>query len=139
MLTPKRKISNTQELKDRINELERKIQTQEVEMKVDYGRVKENIQPKVIVKNTFSHLAETPEIQRTLVNTVIGIIVGYASKRAVQALSEHTLNRTVENIVGHHLGKLENNNPNSLLSQGISLFRKFTPKNSPIYPFVRYK
>jgi predicted nuclease with TOPRIM domain len=134
-----RKITNSQELHDAMNELERKIQVQELQLKENYGQVKDNLQPKRVVKNTFSYLAETPEIQKTLVNTVIGFIIGYASKRAVEVLSEQALDRTVHNMVNHQISKIENKNPESVVSKAISLFRKHTPHDSPIYPFVRYK
>src|SRR5215211_5635960 len=94
-----RKISNSEELQQAMKELEKKVQVQELEMKVNYNQVKENLHPKRVVKNTFSYVAETPEIQRTLVNTVIGFILGYASKKATELLSQNALNSTVENLV----------------------------------------
>lgn len=138
-MAKKRKITNATELQEAIKELERKVESQQTEMKMNYRQVKENLNPKRVVKNTFSYVAETPEIQRTIVNTALGFILGFASKKAVQLLSEPVLNRTVENLVQHQLTKLENKNPDSVLSRGISLLRRFTPPNSPIYPLVRYK
>lgn len=135
----KRTITNSQQLKEAMVDLEKKIKERESGIKTDYLQVKENLDPKRVAKNTFSYLAETPEIQRTLVNTVFGFLLGYASKKAVQLLNEDSLNRTVENMVNHHISKLENENPDTLLSKGITLFRKLTPPTSPVYPFVRYK
>lgn len=138
-MATKRNIKNADDLKAAINELEQKVKNEEAEIKGNYYLVKENLNPKRVVKNTFSYVAETPEIQKTLVNTVIGFMLGYASKKAVELFSEQSLNRTVENIVNHHITKLENKDPQSLLSKGITLFRKFTPPNSPIYPLIKYK
>lgn len=138
-MATKRNIKNADDLKAAIAELERKVKVDEADIKSNYYQVKENLNPKRVVKNTFSYVAETPEIQKTLVNTVVGFMLGYASKKAVELLSEQSLNRTVENIVSHQLTKLENKDPRSLLSRGITLFRKFTPPNSPIYPLIRYK
>lgn len=135
----KNKISNTDDLRKAMNELEAKVKVQELEIHDNYDQVKENLKPKRVVKNTFSYVAETPEIQRTLVNTVIGFILGYASKKAVELLTEEALDRTVHNFVNHHISKLENKEPKTLISKGISLLRKHTPHDSPIYPFVRYK
>ena len=134
-----KKITNTQELQEAIKGLENAVKVQEADLKMNYTEVKENLNPKRVAKNTFSYVAETPEIQRTLVNTIFGFMLGYASKKAVQLLSEESLNKTVENLVIHNITKLENKNPESLLSKGITLFRKYTPTDSPIYPFVRYK
>jgi len=138
-MIPKRNIKNADNLKAAISELEKRVEADEFSMKTNFAQVKENLQPKRVLKNTFSYAAETPEVQKTLVNTAIGFILGYASKRAAELLSEKSLDRTVENFVNHHIDELENKQPGSLLSKGISLFRKFTPPNSPIYPLIRYK
>jgi hypothetical protein len=119
--------------------LETRVKVQKLEIQDSYAQVKENLSPKRVVKNTFSYVGETPEIQRTLVNTVIGFILGYASKKAVELLSEKSLDRTIHNMVNHHITKIESKDPDTLLSKGISLIRKHTPHDSPIYPFVRYK
>jgi len=138
-MTTKRNIKNADDLKSAISELERRVKADEFELKSNYLQVKENLHPKRVIKNTFSYAAETPEIQRTLVNTAIGFILGYASKKAAELLSENSLNRTVENIVNHYVNELENRQPGSLLSKGISLFRRFTPPHSPIYPLIKYR
>lgn len=134
-----RKISNAEDLRKAVSELESKVKVQELEMQDNYSQIKQNLHPKRVVKNTFSYVAETPEIQKTLVNTVIGFILGYASKKAVELLSEQVLDRTVHNLVNHQIDKIENRAPDTLLSKGISLIRQHTPHDSPIYPFVRYK
>ncbi len=138
-MASKRNIKSADDLRAAITELEKRVQADEFEIKSNYTQVKENLNPKKVIKNTFSYAAETPEIQRTLVNTAIGFILGYASKKAAELLSERSLNRTVENIVNHHINELENRQPGSLLSKGISLFRRFTPPNSPIYPLIKYR
>src|SRR3954452_5798640 len=133
----RRNIKNSKDLKAAISELEQRIHNDQYGIKENFEQVKENLNPKRVVKNTFSYVAETPEIQRTLVNTVLGMILGYASKKAVELLSEQSLDRTVTNLVNHHISKLESRDPNSLLSKGISLFRKYTPVDSPIYPLIK--
>lgn len=134
-----RKISNADDLQKAMKELESKIKVQELDIKDDFVQIKQNLNPKRVAKNTFSYLAETPEIQKTMVNTIIGFILGYASKKAAEMLSEDALDRTVHNLVNHQITKIENKQPESLLAKGISLFRKHTPPDSPIYPFVRYR
>lgn len=134
-----RNIKDAGELKAAIQELERKIEVQEVEMKAEFSQVKEDLHPKKISRNIFTYLAETPEIQKTIVNTAIGFILGYASKKAKELLNEEALNSTIENLVNSEINRLEYKAPESLLAKGISLFRKHTPPQSPIYPFVRYK
>ncbi len=134
-----RKITNSKELQEAIKELEGRVDVQQHSIKGNYQQVKDNLKPTRVAKNTFSYVAETPEIQRTFVNTVIGFILGYASKKAVELVSENALDRTVHNLVNHQVTKMERRQPEGLLAKGISLFRKHTPPDSPLYPFVRYR
>lgn len=135
----KRTITNSKELQQAMDDLQRRVKEQEVEMKVNYEQVKDNLRMKNLLKNKFNQLAETPEIQRTLINTAIGMVIGYTAKKVTEVLSEQSLNRTVENILTSSLSSLQRKNPESKLSKVITLIRKYTPPDSPIYPFVRYK
>lgn len=134
-----RKITNGEELKDAIRQLEVKVKGHEEIMKHNYSEAKQHFKPANVIKNTFSYIAETPEIQRTLINTAIGFIMGYASKKSVEVLNEEALDHTISNFVTHQLTKYENKDPESLLGRGIRVLRRFTPPTSPLYPFVRYK
>ncbi len=122
-----------------MDDLQRRIKQQEGEMKSEYEQVKDNLRMKNMLKNKFNQIAETPEIQRTLLNTALGMVIGFTAKKVTEVLSEQSLNRTVENILNHSITSLERKNPGSILSKGISLIRKYTPTDSAIYPFVRYK
>lgn len=138
MLT-KGSIKNAEDLKVAISDLEKRVKAEGVELKGGIVQVKEKLRPKKVLKNTFSYAAEIPEVQKILINTAIGFILGYASKKAAELLSEQSLNRTVENLVNHHVNELENNHPGTLISKGISLFRRFTPPSSPLYPLIKYR
>jgi len=132
-----RHITNSADVKAAIKELELKVKVQETGIQSQFADVKHNLQPHRVMRNTFSYLAEQPEVQKVIVNTAIGFIIGFASKKAVEYLGEKSLNSTIENMVGHHLNKLENENPDSFVARGIGLLKKFTPPDSPIYPFLK--
>jgi predicted nuclease with TOPRIM domain len=135
----KRTITNSKELQQAMDDLQRRVKEQEGELKANYEQVKENLRMKNVLKNKFHQLAETPEIQRTLMNTALGMVIGFTAKKVSEVLSEQSLNRTVENILNNSINQLEQRDPGSMISKGITLIRKYTPKDSPIYPFVRYK
>jgi predicted nuclease with TOPRIM domain len=134
-----RKISNITDVHAAIKELELKTKVQETELKSQIADVRYQLEPKRVLRNTFSYLAETPEIQKIMVNTAIGFIVGFASKKAAQFVREESLNRSIENIVNDQLTKLENKEPGGFISKAIALFRTYTPPTSPIYPLIRYR
>jgi hypothetical protein len=135
----KRQITNSTELHQAVQELERRVKVQEVEMKANYEQVKENLKLRNIMKNKFEQIAQTPEMQRTLINTAFGMVLGFAFKKVHEVLSEQSLNRTVENIMNRSLNELERSNPDSWVSKAVTLVRKYTPTDSPIYPLVKYR
>ena len=139
MAQSQRKVTNTKELREAMQELEKTIERQEADMKDQTVHLKENLQPRKLFSNTFSYFAEQPEIQKIMVNTAIGFILGYTSKKVAELLNERDLNMTVENLVSRQLDRLQSQEPKGLLAQGITILRESTPPESPMYPFVKYK
>ena len=50
-------IKNADDLKKAIKELEKRVESDEFELKANYQQVKVNLQPKRVLKNTFSYAA----------------------------------------------------------------------------------
>lgn len=134
-----RKITNAQELQQAIRDKEQQLAMGTNQMHADLSQLKTNLSPKNVVKNSFSYLAETPEIHKTLFNTIIGFALGYATKKAADLLSEQSLDNLTHNLVHHGLSRLENQNPEGLLSKGISYVRKNISADSPMHPFLKYR
>lgn len=135
----KSNLKNSEELHQAIKEMEQKLDVQEVKMKDKYEQLKDNLQPKNVLKNSYSHLAETPELQRTLVNTLIGFALGFAFKKINTMMHDGSLHRLAENLVHDGLDKLENKDRHSRLSQAITMLRRNTPPDSALYQFVKYR
>ncbi len=122
-----------------MDDLQQKINVQEVKMKDQFEQVKENLEPKNLIKNTYSHIGESPEIQRTLLNTIIGFAIGYGFKKAKDLMNEETLDRLGKNLVHTALNKMEASNPHGILSKGIKMLRKTTPEDSRLHQFIGYE
>ena len=131
-------ISNQKDLHSAIDQLKKKIAGSEMNIEINVGEIKEGLKPNHLFRNTFSYLSETPELKKILINTAIGFTIGYLSKKSAVAINEFSINRLAENFIHHHIARLENKNPDSWLSKGIQLVRKYTPPSSPIYAFVKY-
>jgi beta-phosphoglucomutase-like phosphatase (HAD superfamily) len=135
----KQEVKNSADLRDAINQLELKTHVQEVQIKDHYENIKENLRPENLVKNTYSRLAQSPEIRRTLAATALGLVIGYASKKVHEVLSEQSMDGFVHSIVNAGLTKLEKNDPQGILSKGIKMLRQSTSPESPMYRFISYK
>ena len=133
-----KKISDGKDLKLAIAELELKLIAKETIIHQNVSDVKEGLQPKRLFANTFSKLAETPGIKKIILNTAIGFILGYVSKKSTSIFNETSLAGFAENFVNQNISRIEQNAPNNLLSKCISFVRKYTPPTSPLYGFLKY-
>jgi hypothetical protein len=118
-------IKNSEELKRAILELEKKRKIQETVIKEQFQLTKEAAKPANLIRNTFSKLAAVPEVRRTVVNTLMGIAIGYFSKKAQQVLSEKSMNDLMRNLVDTTADHLTQTHPDSLLSKGVNLTRTY--------------
>ncbi|MDB5191281.1 MAG: hypothetical protein JWQ96_844 [Segetibacter sp.] len=134
-----RKLENAADLKQAMAELNARADVKKQEIKAEFSQVKENLQFKNVIKNTYSRLAETPEIQRTVVNTAVGMVLGYATNLFQKILREDSLNRLTQNIVHTQLDKIERKDPNSKAAKILSLVRTNIPHDSTLHPFLGYK
>ncbi len=132
-------ITTQEELRKAIALLEQRKQLQQVEIKQEFTVVKRELKPQNLLKNTFSRLAEIPEVKRTMVNTIVGFGLGYISKKASAIMTEVSLDDIVGNLVNTQVSKMENKDSDSFISKAISYFRKNIKSESPLYPFLGYK
>ena len=135
----KHDVKNSKDLETAMKNLKHKIDMQEVKIKDHYEQVKENLQPKNLIKNTYSHIGESPEIQKTLLNTIVGFAIGYGFKKAKDLMNEQTLDRLGKNLIDSILTKIEDSNPQGLVSKGVKMFRQSTPVDSQLHQFVGYR
>ncbi len=132
-------IRSQEELRKAIDLLERKKNVQELELKSDFEQVKEAFRPQNLVRNTFSRFAEIPEVKKTIISTVIGLGLGYFSKKVKDVMSEESLDNLVNSVVNTELNKLERRNPESFVNKAISYYRSHLKRDSPLYPFIGLK
>ena len=132
-------IKTQEELRKRIADLEVKKNMQQMVIKGQFEQVKVAVQPVNLVRNTFSRFAAIPEVRKTLIDTIVGFGMGYVAMKAQKVLSEESLDHLVGNVVSNQLTKLENKNPESMVSKSVSYVRAMIKKDSPLYPFLGYK
>lgn len=130
------KVKNVRQLIDEIQNLEQSIILSEKEIKNNFSKVKSDLEPKNAVRNIFSLVAETPEIKKALVQTAIGLGLVYAFKKSKELLSEESLTHLLSSALNYGLEKIEEGNPEGMITKGIHILRRITPPDSPYAPFV---
>ena len=88
-------ISNAEELKNAIGELERKKALEEAAIKYEFTQIRETYKPSNILKNTVAEVAASPKFRHNLLNIAIGLGAGYLSKKVVVGRSAGLLKRTL--------------------------------------------
>lgn len=134
----RRAINNVTDLKAAIAELESKKPAHEVNLKQNFAQVKDNLQPKRVLQNTFNYAVHTPEINKILIGSVVGFAIGYASRKATQMVNERSLDSLIQNVVNTGVNKLETKNPESKISQILRFIRQHVDRNSSLHPFIGY-
>ncbi|MEO6327307.1 MAG: hypothetical protein ABIO55_00155 [Ginsengibacter sp.] len=91
----KRKIHNTEDLKNAIAELERTKVSEEGAIKYEFNEVYETYKPANILKNTISEVSASPKFRHNLLNIAIGLGAGYLSQKLVVGRSAGLLKRVM--------------------------------------------
>jgi len=86
-------ISNTDELKNAIAELEIKRDIEEAALKYEFQETYESYKPANILKNTLAEVSASPKFRHNLLNVVIGLGAGYLSQKLVIGRSAGLLKR----------------------------------------------
>lgn len=77
------KINNISELDMAIKRLERKKLLLEENLKDDFHTLLQSLKPTNILKNTIHEVQESPELKHNLLKVVLGLGVGYFSRKLV--------------------------------------------------------
>jgi hypothetical protein len=129
-------IKNIGQLENEIGLLEQSIELREIEMKQKLVQVKNSLNPRNAMNNIFAAVADTPEVKKALIHSIVGIAMAFAYKKSKELLSEESLTHLLSSLLNYGLEKLEHDNPDSIVSKGIHILRRVTPPDSPYAPFV---
>ena len=89
----------TAKLQATIAMLERIKEVEEAELKTQFQKSLESLQPLKLVKNSFGKLANQPEFKEDLLDTSLSIITGYLSKKLFFGSSKNPLKKAFGNLM----------------------------------------
>ena len=93
------KISTAEELKDAIQILEDKKNTEKELLKTEFEFAKEKMKPSNVVKSTFNQVFTGPNLIRTVMIGTVGLTAGYISKKYFQGLTGRLLRRVLGKVL----------------------------------------
>jgi len=74
-------IASAEELKEAIQELEKKQAVQKQELQEKFRHALENLKYFNLIKNAFSEVTQSPDLINNVINTALSLIAGYFSKK----------------------------------------------------------
>ncbi len=109
------KINSDTSIKDAILELEAQQANDARMLKEQFNRAFESIQPINIIKNTFKEAANSDDLKDDILNTSVGLVVGYISQKLLNNVSISPVKKlfvtailfSITNIVAKHPEKVK--------------------------------
>lgn len=114
-------ISTGQELKNRIEALEQKAREQELRLKKNFNRAYDSIKPQNLIRNVFSDAIDEPDIRHNLVNTTVGLISGFISRKIIVGSTAGIFRKLAGTAIQYGITKYISNNLTALLKKIQSL------------------
>lgn len=118
------KITSIDELRDSIFLLEMKRANDWCLLKEELHTTYENLKPVNIIKNKFMDLASTPNLQSTVVNSVIGLATGFIAKKVFIGTSHNPIKKILGIILEIAVANKVSKNADGIKSAGSSILKK---------------
>ena len=112
------KMNSEMSLRDTILELERRQVEEGKLLKEQFHLVYESIQPINIIKSTFKEAAASDDLKDNILNTSIGLVVGYLSKMLFEDTSTSLLKKLFGTAILFGITNIVAKNPETVKSLG---------------------
>jgi hypothetical protein len=136
-------IVTESDLRNAILFLESKQAMEGEMLKQQFLAAYESVKPINLIKNTFLEAAKSPDMQDNLVNSTIGLSVGYLTKVLFQGFSGGPVKKILGTAIMFGVKNLVAHNPEAIKSGGrvfFNLLRKLTRKrNNNVEPEVHFE
>ena len=124
------KTNSDTSMKDAIQEIKHK-QAEEVKLlKEQFHLVYESIQPINIIKKTFKEAAGSEELKENILNTSLGLLVGYLSKALFEDVKISPLKKLLGTAILFGMTQIVAKNPETVKSIGKRFLQIILKKQS---------
>lgn len=117
-----KEIKTSIELQEAIRNLEADYLVEEKALKAKMHATYEAIQPLNFIKSTLQQVAGSEEIRKTLLNSTIGLSIGYLSEKALENKTISPIQKIAGSIVILGITEALTHHPNELKAIGKNFF-----------------
>ena len=118
------KIKDSKDLKAAIISLEHESLTLETAIAGDFHNITESLRPSNILKKVIGGVKSDEDLQTTLMDSVIGLVAGFLTKKIVVGKSKNIFTNAIGNIIELIITSVVAKNSDSIKHLVSSLFKK---------------
>lgn len=116
-----KQINSATDLREAIDELERKRISQEWEIKDEYLGLLESLRPSNLVRQAFQDVFSSPSARNNLIGSAIGLGSGLLSRKLLVGRSSNAIRKTIGSIVQFGVAGLIAKNAEKIKARGAEL------------------
>jgi len=116
------KIISETTLREAIIILERKRADEENALKTEIRQTYERMQPVNLIKSTYHEIASSEGLKKELINTSIGLVVGYISKTLFENISHSPVRKLIGTAILFGVTSAVAKNPEAIKSAAGRIF-----------------
>jgi len=121
------KISSSEELKQRIAELELRKVRQKAEIKEHFHEMVESVKPKNLIRTGLQSISEAPVLRQNLINSVTSLITGWVARKLAVPKNDTIIRKTAGAAIQYGVTRFmatKGDNLGSVFGRFFSNFRR---------------
>ncbi len=122
------KVNSVVQLKESIALLERQQANDEQLLKEQFKITYAALSPANLIKNTFHELVQAPDFKEDILDTAMGIVTGYVSKKIVVGNTQNPIKQIMGIILQLAITSVVSKNADSIKSTIMLFINKMTSK-----------
>jgi hypothetical protein len=116
-------IKTMEQLAEAVLLLESRQELEGKQLREQFMRSYESIQPANLVRSAISGVTESQELKDHLVSTGVGLVAGHVSKQAFESISDSPVKQLIGTAIQFGVTNVVARNPDVVMAVGKGLFR----------------
>lgn len=124
------KINSITDLREAILELESRQAEEEKIMRGQFNLTYESLKPLNLIKSTFKEAALSVDLKDNIVNSTVGLVAGFLSKKIFEGVSRNPLKKLLGTALMFGITNIVTKNPETVKKAGKKIFEIIRPEHN---------
>lgn len=122
------KITSTIQLVERIRLLEIQQKDEKLLLKEQFNITYDGLKPSSLIKNTIKDIIATPDLKNHMLSTIVGIALGYISKKVVVGESKQPIKQILGTLLQMGITKLVSSKSEGAITGVVNVIKNVLSK-----------